>query len=100
MPVSSPIQYFTACFLPSLTKATAVQNRRGMVPAAQGPERDFAHPLETEDLQVGVPEPAFLLGKARGDVVERGLAGRQHAVIARADHVNALFQCAGRMGLN
>src|SRR5215831_18454813 len=27
-----------------------------------GPERDLAHPLEVEDLQVGVPETALLFG--------------------------------------
>src|SRR5580704_3636548 len=48
---------------------------------------DFVYPLEIKDSQVRVPELAFLLRKARGDLVERGFARRQHAVEARATHI-------------
>jgi len=56
-----------------------------------GPEGDFPHPLKAEDLQVRIPEPAFLLRKAVRDGVEAGLAGRQDAVIPRANQIDALF---------
>src|SRR5450756_962665 len=40
-----------------------------------GPVGGFAHPLEVENLQVGVPELALLLGETCADLAERGLAG-------------------------
>src|SRR6185312_9292153 len=57
-------------------------------------ERDLAHALEPDDLQVRVPVLAFLLGKAPTDGVERRVAGGQHAVVTRAGQVDARFEPA------
>ena len=42
---------------------------------------DLAYPLEADDLQVGIPEAAFLLGETCGDLIEPGFAARQDAIV-------------------
>src|SRR5215475_3542279 len=58
------------------------------------PECDFPHPLIANDLQTGIPEPAFLLREAVGDGFEAGLAWTSYAVITRANQIKALFKPA------
>src|SRR5215831_2419032 len=57
-------------------------------------ECDFPYPLKPDDLQIGIPEAAFLFSKTIGDGIEAGLAGGQYAIVSRADQINALFQPA------
>ena len=84
--------------------AAVADHRHGAAEAARngaarpGAVGDLAHPLEAQDLQVGIPEPAFLLGEASAMRGERGLAGRQVAVVARPAQVEVLFQPARRLG--
>src|SRR5690349_11332720 len=61
-----------------------------------GAEGCLPDAIETENLQVGIPEPTFLLRKPRRNRVERGLARWQHAIISWANQVDALFDPARR----
>src|SRR5262245_10740656 len=60
-----------------------------------GAERNFTYPVEPQNLQVRIPETAFLLGKPVGDRTESGLAWRHHTVIAWSNQINALLEPAG-----
>src|SRR5262245_6305949 len=61
--------------------AEAAWNRLG----SPRPECNFTHPVEPQNLQVRIPETAFLLGKPMSDRAESGLAWRHHTVIARSN---------------
>src|SRR5215471_15575599 len=57
---------------------------------------DFPYSVEADDLQVGIPEPTLLMGKAGLDPTQGGLTRWQHSIVARTDQVDAFFQPTGR----
>src|SRR5262249_19780455 len=58
--------------------------------------RDFPYSVEADDLQVGIPEPTLLLGKAGLDPTQGGLTRWQHSIVAGTDQVDAFFQPTSR----
>src|SRR5215216_1230629 len=64
------------------------------------PERGLVNTVESDDLQIGLPELALLLGEPRHDLAEHGrmLALRHHGVVARAGQPEVQFQQTGGSG--
>src|SRR5262249_45491831 len=56
---------------------------------------DFPYSVEADDLQIVLPEPTLLLGKAGLDPTQGGPTRWQHSIVARTDQVNAFFQPPG-----
>src|SRR4029078_8174117 len=50
---------------------------------------DFPYAVETDDLQVGIPEATFLLGEAGSDPTQTSFTRWQHPVVARTNQVDA-----------
>ena len=74
--------------------ATAAAEPAGNGAVGPGTVVDLADLIEIGDLQVGVPEPAFLGRKPPLDGGERAglVARRQLGIEARAEHIGVLFK--------